>query len=213
LSPPSPSPSREPGPYDRPAAALGEPPPGASSREPGPYDGSAGPVSAAAAQLTTGATRPVAPSPEPVATPRRRVPRLAWAAAIVACVLLGTGAGLWFGRPDAPSASAPQPGPASPRYQPYYLPVTATSPRPGTIRLQFADASGMTGFLYYIVFRDQSLVAHPSSDGAPPYVVYGVDRETEHCWMVAALLETDRQPPPAQAKPACTAADGQPTEN
>ncbi len=99
------------------------------------------------------------------------------------------------------------------RYHAYYLPVTATSPRPGTIRLQFSDASSMTGFQYYVVFRDQDVIARPAADQAPPYVAHGMDRETKHCWIVAALLETGRPPPSAPAKPACTAADGQPTEN
>ncbi|HEU5160094.1 MAG TPA: serine/threonine-protein kinase [Streptosporangiaceae bacterium] len=164
-------------------------------------------------QLTTGATRPAAPTPAPTPTRRRRTPGVRWMTAIAACVLAGAGAGLWFGRPAGPAPAQERSGPAPARYHAYYLPVTATSPRSGTIRLQFSDASGMTGFQYYVVFRDQDLIAHPSPDRAPPYVVYGVDPQTKHCWMVAALLETDRPPPSAPAKPACTAADGQPTEN
>jgi hypothetical protein len=40
-----------------------------------------------------------------------------------------------------------------------------------------------------------------------------VDRTTKHCWTVAALLETDRPPPSAPARPTCKAADGKPSEN
>jgi hypothetical protein len=167
----------------------------------------------AAAQLTAGATRPAPPPPAPDPAPRRRMPRIWWVTAIAVCALTGAGAGLWFGRPGAAPPATRQTAPAPARYHAYYLPVTATSPQPGTIRLQFADASSMPGFQYYVVFRDQELIDNPPRDRVPPYLVYGVDRETKHCWIVAALLETDRPPPTAPAKPACTAADGQPTEH
>jgi serine/threonine protein kinase len=194
-----------------PTPAPPTPAPPAVPASPAPERGPGG-GDIAAAQLTTGATRPAPPAPTP-APERRRIPRTPWVIATAACVLLGTGAGLWFGRPNEPPPAKPRSGPAPARYHAYYLPLTATSPRPGTIRLRFSDASSMTGFQYYIVFRDQELIAHPSPDRAPPYDVYGVDRETKHCWMVAALLETNGPPPSAPAKPACTAADGQPTEN
>ena len=205
-SPASPTPSSAPPSSAQPEPATPEP------ATPAPEHGSGG-AGIMAAQLTTGATRPAAPPPPPAPARRRRVPRLPWVLAIAACVLVGTGAGLWFGRPDGSPPAGQRPGPAPVRYHAYYLPLTATSPRPGTIRLHFSDAAGMTGFQYYIVFRDQELIARPPAGQAPPFVAAGVDRETKHCWMVAALLETERPPPATPAKPACTAADGQLTED
>jgi serine/threonine-protein kinase len=165
----------------------------------------------AAAQYTTGATRPAPPAPA-AAPPRRRRHR-PWVMAIAACVLLGTGTGLWAGRPapNPPPKSAP--GPTAARYHTYYLPVTATSPSPGEILLHFSDASEMAGFQYYVVFRNRDVIGQPAPDQAPPYSVPSVDSETRHCWTVAALLETDRPPPSAPAKPACKTADGRSSEN
>jgi hypothetical protein len=179
----------------------------------GPSAGHAAPGAGdvAVPQPTTGATRPAQPPPARPAPPPRRRTSL-WIA-LAACVLLGTGAGLWFGRPD----ERPQPPPVAksspPPYKLMYLPVTAISPRPGTIRLDFPDSTNTPGFRLYVIFRDRDKIAEEPSGRVPPYHVYSVDRRTEHCWTVAALVETDQPPPSAAAKPACKVADGRASEN
>ena len=164
----------------------------------------------AVAQHTTGAPRP-APSPPAPTSPRRR--RLPWVLAIAACVVLGTGTGVWFGRPADRQPTTPPAGPTASPFHQYFLPVTATSPSSGRILLHFSDASSMAGFQYYVIFRGRDVIAQVSPDQAPPYDIHSVDSETEHCWTVAALLETDQPPPSARAKPACKTANGRPSEN
>lgn len=188
---------------------------GHEAGQPGAGDGSGAGVGAgdvAIPQPTTGATRPARSAPPVVAAPRRRRRTSLWIA-IAACVLLGSGAGLWFGRPDEQPRAKPAPPAKVSPYHLFYLPVTATSPRPTTIQLQFSDASNMQGFRFYVIFRDRDRIAEAYPGQAPPYPVRSVDRQTRHCWTVAALLETTQPPPPAAPRPACKAADGRASEN
>jgi hypothetical protein len=88
-----------------------------------------------------------------------------------------------------------------------YLPVSATSPRAGTVQLDFGDASTLPGFAFYLVFRDGTKLDQVLPGQAPPYLVVDVDPQTEHCYRVEAVVVSDAPTPPA-AKPACLAADG-----
>jgi serine/threonine-protein kinase len=89
----------------------------------------------------------------------------------------------------------------------WFLPVSATSPTPGTVRLDFADATKLPGFESYVIYLDNGLYAQVKPGQAPPYFVGDRHPETENCYQVAALVITD-QPKPPDAKPVCLAADG-----
>jgi hypothetical protein len=151
---------------------------------------------------TAAASRPVPTAPE--AEPARFRKRWPWVAALAVLALAGAGAGVWAGQQHGTPvrAAPPTATSAAPAYQLYFLPVVATAPRPGTVRLEFADASTLPGFDSYVVFRDQTRIDQIQ---APPYLLQGVDRSTKHCYAVAALVVTDQPTPPAP-KPACLTA-------
>ncbi|WP_176738547.1 serine/threonine-protein kinase [Micromonospora pallida] len=158
---------------------------------------------------TTGATVPVPEPtrPEPVKRRRWLVP----AAGLAVLALVSAGVGVWLGRPDdtarpnTPTASPT--APTGPTAQLYPLPVTASSPRAGTVRLDFGDQSKLPGFDSYVIWRDDTKIDQVGAGDVPPYLIPGVDRRTRHCYRVWALVVTDR-PPPAPAEPACLTADG-----
>jgi hypothetical protein len=157
---------------------------------------------------TVGATRPAPPAP--VEPPRRRR-RFALVAAFTVLAVLGLGGGV---AAAVLRGDPPPPPPDSPRRQPvvYYLQVTPTSPQPGVVRLDFADARGLPGFDSYIVFRDGQPFDQVAT-GVPPYVVTTQDRSTGFCYQVGALLDTDQTLPALSVAPACKAADGKPVES
>jgi serine/threonine-protein kinase len=163
-------------------------------------------------QPTTGATRPVPPSTEP--PPRRR--RTALVIAIVACAVLGSGAGVSaaFLGSDQPTVTEPTPTPtptSGSTGEQYWLEVYATSPEPGTVTLQFRDMTGEPGFVSYTILRDGGFPEEvPPGADAPPYTITGLDEGKRFCFEVLALLMTD-VPPPTPAPPqACLVADGEP---
>ncbi|MEU4565575.1 serine/threonine-protein kinase [Micromonospora sp. NPDC023956] len=156
---------------------------------------------------TTGATVPV---PEPARTePVKRRRWLAPAAGLAVLALVSAGVGVWLGRPDDDPRPAPPvvAAPTGPAAQLYPLPVTASSPRAGTVRLDFGDQSKLPGFDSYVIWRDDTKIGQVTAGKVPPYLIPGVDRRTRHCYRVWALVVTDRQPP-APAEPACLTADG-----
>lgn len=156
---------------------------------------------------TAAATRPVPPAPEPAPPNRRR--RWPWIAALVALALLGAAGGVWTGRARTPARPAPAPpsraSTSTSTYQLYYLPVIASSPKAGTVRLDFADSSNLPGFYFYLIYRDVTVVGQVDAGHAPPYLLQDVDRQTNHCYRVAALVPTGQPTPPAP-KPACLTA-------
>jgi len=159
---------------------------------------------------TTTAKRPAPPEAVPAA-PRRGRRWPLWLAAGL-CVLLAGGLGLWLGQPKR-TGQQPTNSQEAPPPQPYFLPVSATSVKAGTVRLVFSDASAMTGFELYVIYRDGIVIdnAYPGS-GVPPYVVTTDDHRTRHCYTVAALLSVAQTPPALSSPPACKAADGKPEE-
>ncbi|MFI6823123.1 protein kinase [Micromonospora sp. NPDC050187] len=159
---------------------------------------------------TTGATVPVPEPARPEPVKRRRW--LAPAAGLAVLTLVSAGLGVWWGRPDdtaRPDTTAATPSaPTGPAAQLYPLPVTASSPRAGTVRLDFGDQSKLPGFDSYVIWRDETKVGQiGAEEKVPPYLIPGVDRRTRHCYRVWALVVTDR-PPPAPAEPVCLTADG-----
>ncbi len=172
--------------------------------------GAARPDGAAEVLPTTGATVPVPEPAKPEPAKRRRW--LLPAAGLAVLTLVSAGVGVWWGRPDdtaRPDTTAATPtAPTGPTAQLYPLPVTASSPRAGTVRLDFGDQSKLPGFDSYVIWRDDTKIGQVGAAGkVPPYLIPGVDRRTRHCYRVWALVVTDR-PPPAPAEPACLTADG-----
>jgi hypothetical protein len=110
---------------------------------------------------------------------------------------------MWAGQQHAPAHPAPSPTTKPAVYQLYYLPVTATSSRPGTVRLDFTDASNLPGFDSYVIFQDSAKIDQVKA--GPPYLLPNLDRKTRHCYQVAALVVTD-QPTPPVPKAACLTA-------
>src|SRR5262249_47831854 len=107
------------------------------------------------------------------------------------------------------------PTPTGPAPYQYFLHVTATSPRPGVVRLSFPDASTIPGFGIYVIYQDPKpnpIADPPAGSGVPPYEVEVADKSTVYCYRVAALIETDNPPPPINPGKACAAANGKPTE-
>ncbi len=171
-------------------------------------------------QLTFGATRPAPPTPPSAAPPRRR--RIWLIAAIAACAVLGAGVGVWAGSPGAappgtahsapPQSTRPSPpGQGGPPATAYDLPVTASSPRAGVVRLTFPDGTSLPGFAFYIVYRDRDVIAQLDA-GDRPHDINTADRQTRHCYRIVAVLFTESPPTPLKTTPACKAADGKPTE-
>lgn len=159
------------------------------------------PASGAPAELLS-TSGPTAAIPDPPAEPpaRRRRP---WLVAGLATLLLAsTGAGLWLGLPET-QQTAPTPRPSS---RVYTIPVTLTSPARGRIRIDFEDASSEPGFRAYQITGTQKAVLLVAGE-APPYDVRNLDPRTRHCYKVQVIVVSD-QPLPADAKPACRAADG-----
>lgn len=156
---------------------------------------------------TTGATRPAPPAPAPD-PPRRRRGRLV--AALVAVGLVGIGAGVWWGVDRDPPAESPPPAQAPKQY--YHLGVTATSPEPGQLMLEWEDLrTTVPGFELYTVYRDLELY----DDGADldqPYRIVVPDHETAYCWRVVAVVASADPPPAPFAAPReiCRQADGRP---
>ncbi|MGC5010096.1 protein kinase domain-containing protein [Streptosporangium sp. DT93] len=153
--------------------------------------------------LTAGPTTPIPDAPPKPPRPKRR-----WLGPALGVLALLTGAtaiGFWFGRPEP---TVPAPPPATP-YQPYYLPVTATSPKVGTIQLDFTDVSQLPGFKMYVVYRGNRKLDELRNGQTSPYLIPGVDHKSRYCYRVWALIETDKPVPPAP-KPACRVADGRP---
>ncbi len=194
-------------PHDPAADLATEPPfepfatPPARFEQPGQY------ADPAAALATTGATRPAPVEPAPPAPPKRRRRGLL-IGVIAACAVLGSGLGLWIGQPDHPKAAEPSDQKTGTPVRQYELPVTATTPTSGSVRLQFSDASALPGFDSYVIYRDNTLLTQVPAGQAPPYVVANTDKRTQHCYRVAALLVTDAPPPSTANKPACLVADG-----
>ncbi len=149
---------------------------------------------------TAVATRP-APAAEPAVA--RRARRWPLIVALVLIAVLGAGAGIWAGHRHQP-VTPTQPASTAPPYQLYFLPVTATGTGPGSVKLDFPDASNLPGFDSYVVFRDSTEIAQVST-GVPPYLLPDVDRQTQHCYRVAALVASSQPTPPAP-KPACLTA-------
>jgi hypothetical protein len=180
----------------------------------GPSPASGGPAGSgglvAGDDLPTGlptldALRPA--PPEPV-EPKRRKKRWIWWTAGALCLTLGTAAGIWAGRPDPtpPADNTPQPVPHQ-----FFVPITATSSKPGEIRLSFPDMRNQAGFDSYLVYRDKQVVQQLGGDSTT-YLYETGDLRTEHCFEVAALLLTLAPPAPLQTSPACLTADGKPRE-
>jgi serine/threonine-protein kinase len=153
---------------------------------------------------TIGASRPAPPAAPGL--PKRKRRWIWWVAAGMAVVVVAWGAGLWAGRGDPP-ATIPSSPSTLVKGQQWFLPVTATSPTEGTVRLDFADASKLPGFDSYVIYLDDGLYDQVSPEQAPPYVLGGRHPATKNCYKVAALVITD-QPKPPDAPAACLAADG-----
>ncbi|GIH08531.1 hypothetical protein Rhe02_65980 [Rhizocola hellebori] len=154
---------------------------------------------------TIGASRPAPLAPPP--PPKRRKRWIWWVAAGIAVVIAGWGAGLWAGR-SGPPVTTPTPTPTTAvKGQLWFLPVSATSPALGTVRLDFADATKLPGFESYVIYLDSGLYAQVQPGQAPPYFVSGRHPETKNCYQVAALVITD-QPKPPDGPAVCLAADG-----
>jgi hypothetical protein len=159
---------------------------------------------------TMDALRPAPVEPKPP-KPKRRKRWMLWTAGAL-CLLLGVGAGMWFGRPDnnnpqgqtqASASAKPAPAPVV-----YHLAVTATSPRQGEIQLKFLDASTLPGFDSYIIYRDQTVVMQLAEGRTTSYLYRTDDYKTEFCFEVVALLQVENPPPAPKTEPACIAADG-----
>ncbi|MEO3813253.1 protein kinase [Sphaerisporangium sp. B11E5] len=174
----------------------------------GPLPGAV-PSQGAEALATSGATVlvPEAPAAAPPARRGRLVPVLG----VLGLLAVAVGGGLWYSmsssRDAAPAATASPGAPSGPATQWYSVPVVLTSPERGTIKIDFADASSVPGFVSYVVLRGNRRIAQPSADEAPPYVVRGLDGRTRHCYRVMVLVESSR-PVPVGQEPACRAADG-----
>lgn len=157
-------------------------------------------------QPTTGATRPEPAAPVESPKRRRRRPLII---AVALCVVVGTGIGIWLGRPDGDAQSPPTSPPPSPDYQVYDLQVVASSHAPGIVKLTFPNMDEQPGFVSYVIYRDTTLVRQVGpKQGIPPVTLPWIDTKTEHCYRVQALLETDRPPPAAAPKAPCIVADG-----
>jgi len=152
---------------------------------------------------TIGASRPAPLAPPKPPGPRRRW--IWWVAAGVAVIVAAWGAGLWIGRKDQP-VTTPTPSTAI-KGQLWFLPVSATSPEAGTVRLDFADATKLPGFESYVIYLDNGLYAQVKPGQAPPYFMSGRHPQTKNCYQVAALVITD-QPKPPDAPAVCLTADG-----
>lgn len=160
-------------------------------------------------QPTIGASRPIVERPATAPVRKRR--RGLWIAAVVTCLVVGITAGIVasLNQPEPLLHNATPSTPAGPAPKQVFLPVTATSPKAGTVRLQFTDAEKMEGFASYVIYRDVDLYGQVSAADAPPYLIRNVDTTTEHCYRVAALVTTDASPPPTPG-PACVVANGRP---
>jgi serine/threonine-protein kinase len=160
---------------------------------------------------TTGATRPAEVAPPP--TPRRLRRRAPLVVAVVTVALFGAAAGLWFGRPSE-TPPAP-PGPSQSPLQEYHLHVSATSPRPGQISLEWDQVhETLTGSGTYAIYRgtndDRGTLYADAVDLTPPYLIPELDEGTEYCWRVIFYISSSEPPPApfATEKPTCTKADG-----
>ncbi|MEV7230360.1 serine/threonine-protein kinase [Polymorphospora sp. NPDC051019] len=205
--PPAGQPVQTADPVVRPDPARADVPGATTGPATGPETGESVGGAPVDAQLpTTGATV-LLPDPPPPAPVRRRGWRKP-VLALAALLLVATGGGWWVGRPDpgpVGTLAATPSGPPPPQF--VLLPVTATSPRRGTVRLEFSDATHLDGFVRYVILRDGSKVAEVASGSGSPYVLHGIDHRTEYCFQVAALVESTQPLPPAP-KPSCLTADG-----
>ena len=161
---------------------------------------------------TMDAIRPAPVRPAPP-KPKGRKPWMVWAAGAL-CVLLGTGAGLWFGRPDTTGRQtqtqpSPSKSPEAPLYQ-YVLPVEASSPKAGEVLLKFPNAKNLDGFQTYIVFRDKDPVEQFVEWSDKGYTYRIGDQKTAFCYRVVALLQTSKPPAAPEIQPVCQPANGKP---
>ncbi|MFD9946299.1 serine/threonine-protein kinase [Nonomuraea sp. NPDC059023] len=161
------------------------------------------PPAGAVAPETLTTSGPTAAIPEaPAEPPPRRRRRWPVFAGLVTALLASTAGGIWYGLPPAEPA-APKPKPTS-RF--HSIPVTVTSPARGRIKVDFDDASSMSGFQAYRVTSTREIVWLRANQ-APPYVERKLNPGAWHCYTVEVLVLNDETPPPA-AKPACRMADG-----
>ncbi|HZM78034.1 MAG TPA: serine/threonine-protein kinase [Candidatus Limnocylindrales bacterium] len=158
---------------------------------------------------TMDAIRPAPVKPAPP-KPNGRKRWLLWTAGAL-CVLLGVGAGLWFGRPTTKASSQAQVSHSAepPLYQ-YVLPVEVTSPKPGEILLKFPSAGKLDGFQSYIVYRDKDPVDQFVAWNEKGYSYLIGDQKTPFCYRVVALLQTDKPPAALEIQPVCQPANGKP---
>ncbi|WP_344510113.1 serine/threonine-protein kinase [Dactylosporangium maewongense] len=189
-------------PEGEPAPDTGAPPVG----EPAPTGPRSRSVVHDDLQPTAGATLPVPDAPAP-APARRRL--LAPILGLLTLLVAAAAVGLWTGRPDSTGspATAGTSSAAGPKSQLYPVPVTATSPQAGVVRLDFRDASTIPGFVSYVIFRDREKIGDAPKDQPSPYLVRGLDPRTEYCYQIWALVMTDVPPPPGPPAP-CLAATG-----
>ncbi|HEX6685129.1 MAG TPA: serine/threonine-protein kinase [Candidatus Limnocylindrales bacterium] len=160
---------------------------------------------------TMDAIRPAPFAPEPVAKRRKRWPL--WVAGSL-CLVLGVGGGLWLGNPDKSPGDTQPSSSAGPPLHTYYLAITrATSPKAGQIVLVFQDAKDLPGFDNYLVFRDGVPIQQLNAVDNTTFTYETGDTKTEHCFAVAALLETDNPPLGPKTEPTCLSANGKPASS
>ena len=156
--------------------------------------------------LTSDATRPAPPAPPKPPGPRAR--RWPWVAAVLALVVVGVGAGLWFGRADDSPKTTPSASPSS--YQgTANVPVVIDSPESGSIRLRFPSGPSVSGVQSFFVLRDGTVAAQNLEPSEADWTAADLDPGTEHCWRVVAVVTSVRPvPSPTPLERVCRRADG-----
>jgi serine/threonine-protein kinase len=170
---------------------------------------------AGAALATSASELPPPPAPAVPEPPRRGGWRVLLAV-LLAAAIVGGGTGILLARSrSGGSRHGGPPATAGPgQGLPYaWVPVTASSPRPGTIVLRFGGGGVPAGLQSYAVLNDGHPIADALAASASRYTVSGLQPGAVHCFSVIALLAT---PAPTDAgtrppKPTCRRADGRPT--
>jgi hypothetical protein len=102
--------------------------------------------------------------------------------------------------------SAPSPPAAEPPARLVPVPFTVAAQGHGAFELSFAGGTTLPGFRYYVVVLD----GHEYFDVLPGQEKYRLTPEAQvrHCFLVDALVATDKEIPQRDAGEQCLAADG-----